>query len=142
MEQLISNLSILNINYLNNNLNENQNLILYLYLFSHTHWLNLDPCGICTASIVYMLILYGMWATSRAVIYPWMGFSIFGILNYALFNSLAIFCMYIHFKVMTTNPGAVPKDAKPLPNSDSGHENHNTETRSVNKLDESSHKQL
>lgn len=56
-----------------------------------------------------------------------MGFSLFGIINIVLFNSVCLLAAYSHFQgkikkyasiliilAMTTDPGAVPRDARPL----------------------------
>lgn len=48
------------------------------------------------------------------MILPWLGFSILGVLNIILFNTVSIIALYSHLKTMTTNPGAVPKTARPL----------------------------
>lgn len=77
-------------------------------------WINNEPCGLFCGSITYFLILYGMYATTLGVIIPWLGFSLLGLLNILIFNGLSILTMYTHFKTMTTDPGAVPKDARPL----------------------------
>eukprot|EP01033_Poteriospumella_lacustris_P011073 gene11073-7878_t len=66
--------------------------------------------------MTYVLVIYGMYATTFGVIIPWLGFSLFGLLNILVFNGLSLLTIYTHFKTMTTDPGAVPKDARPLPN--------------------------
>lgn len=78
-------------------------------------WINLDFCGIFCGFTTTGLIMYGMFVTTKFVILPWLGFSIFGLLNILLFNSAAVLAAYSHFAAMTTDPGAVPKGANPLP---------------------------
>lgn len=101
-------------------------------------WINLEPCGLFCGSITWFLIGYGMYATSFAVIVPWLGYSWFGILNLILFNASSLIALYAHIQskfltyltllcifhlstfsqfyviAMITNPGAVPKAARPL----------------------------
>jgi len=67
-------------------------------------------CGCMT----WLLLFYGMYATTAGVILPWLGFSLAGIINLIVFNSLSLTAMYSHIKVMTTDPGSVPTKALPL----------------------------
>lgn len=82
--------------------------------YGNTQWINLDPCGLFCGCMTYFLLAFGTYATSKFVIIPWMGYSPLGLLNLVLFNIFTILGAYSHFKAMTTDPGAVPKDAKPL----------------------------
>ncbi len=43
-----------------------------------------------------------------------MGYTLQGFFHLVAFNSVCILAMYCHYKAMTTDPGAVPKDALPL----------------------------
>lgn len=91
------------------------------------HWLNLDCCGLVCAFFTYFLHVFGVYAVCFVLIPPWMSYadengvrslSFFGQLNRALFIAIAIMAVISHFKAMTTDPGAIPPDAKPLPDPD------------------------
>jgi len=88
------------------------------------HWLNLDCCGLVCASLTYMLHAYGVYSFGWILLPPW--FSVmdedgyreltFGcIFHRTLFITIAALAVFAHFKAMTTDPGAVPPDANPLP---------------------------
>lgn len=88
------------------------------------HWLNLDCCGLICASLTYMLHMYGIYAFGWILLPPW--FSIMDEDGYrtlsfgctfhrTLFILIASLAVFAHFKAMTTDPGAVPPDANPLP---------------------------
>jgi ribosomal protein L40E len=88
------------------------------------NWLNVDCCGIVCAIITYLLHLYGVYATCLILIPPWMStisedgvrtISFMGQLNRTAFTLIAWLAIYAHFKAMTTDPGAVPPDAQPIP---------------------------
>ena len=50
---------------------------------------------------------------------PWLGFSSFaGMFHSIAFNTLSVVAIYTHWQAMTTDPGAVPKEARPLPTDD------------------------
>lgn len=88
------------------------------------NWLNLDCCGLFCATVTYMLHFYGVYATCLILIPPWMStvsedgirtISPMGHLNRTAFTLIAVLAVYAHFKAMTTDPGAVPPDAQPVP---------------------------
>jgi palmitoyltransferase ZDHHC3/7/25 len=88
------------------------------------NWLNVDCCGLFCAAITYMLHMYGVYATCLILIPPWMStvsedgirsISPMGHLNRTAFTLIAVLAVYAHFKAMTTDPGAVPPDAQPIP---------------------------
>lgn len=88
------------------------------------HWLNMDCCGLFCAGLTYMLHLYGCYAVCTVLIPPWMSYladdgirklTIWGILNNVAFCLVAAMAIISHAKAMTTDPGAVPPDATPLP---------------------------
>ncbi|KAG7362191.1 DHHC palmitoyltransferase [Nitzschia inconspicua] len=96
------------------------------------NWLNMDCCGLVCASITYMLHLYGVYATCLILIPPWMStvsedgirtISPMGHLNRTAFTLVAVLAVYAHFKAMTTDPGAVPPDAQPIPEIDATMDN-------------------
>lgn len=88
------------------------------------HWLNLDCCGLFCAGFTYMLHCYGVYAVCVVLIPPWMSttdpessvrsLSVWGLFHQVAFPLVAILAVIAHFKAMTTDPGAVPPDAKPL----------------------------
>jgi hypothetical protein len=91
------------------------------------NWLNMDCCGLFCAAMTYSLHLYGCWVFCAVLIPPWMSYkgvdgirrlTIFGKLNCLMFVAIAIAATLSHFKAMTTDPGAVPPDASPLPDPD------------------------
>jgi hypothetical protein len=99
-------------------------------------WINNEPCGLICGCITYVLILYGQFAASVYIIAPWLGVAtLLGAPNLFLFNAVSVVAMYSHYKgtsmeqfvehcnhlrlqtdaAMTTDPGAVPRNAKPTP---------------------------
>ena len=101
------------------------------------HWFNVDCCGIFCALLTYGLHAYGVYCVCFVLIPPWMSYeydegdhdssmeqttarkirflSITGRFMTTLFTSAAFMAIAAHFKAMTTDPGAVPPDARPLP---------------------------
>ena len=87
-------------------------------------WLNLDCCGLFCALVTYGLHLYGVYAVCLILLPPWMSetdeegirtLTWGGHFHRCAFTAVAVLAMYAHFKAMTTDPGAVPPDAVPLP---------------------------
>lgn len=88
------------------------------------HWLNLDCCGLFCALFTYGLHVYGVYAVALILLPPWMStteestgirtVSLAGQLHRFAFTAIAVLAIISHFKAMTTDPGAVPPDAKPL----------------------------
>lgn len=88
------------------------------------HWLNLDCCGLFCALCTYALHAYGVYAVCWIMLPPWMGvtgedgvrrMSTSGRMHELSFCTVALLAVISHFMAMTTDPGAVPPDAKPLP---------------------------
>jgi len=78
-------------------------------------WLNTDPCGIICGSVTLILIAFAMYTTNTIILFPWYRSSpLASIVNLIIFNSLCILAAICHVLTMTTDPGAVPKDALPL----------------------------
>ena len=86
------------------------------------NWLNVDCCGLTCAVITYMLHAYAVYTVCVIMIPPWMStkdeegvrhLTTAGVLNQIAFTSCAVLAVLSHFYAMTTNPGAVPPDAKP-----------------------------
>lgn len=91
------------------------------------HWLNVDCCGFICAAMTYGLLGYGVYAVNFILLPPWMSYhgtdnirfmSVAGHFHQTLFCVLVSMAIVSHFKAMTTDPGAVPPDAKPLPDPD------------------------
>ncbi|GKZ01467.1 hypothetical protein MPSEU_001097300 [Mayamaea pseudoterrestris] len=95
------------------------------------HWFNYDCCGIVCALFTYMLHVYGVYCVCVVLVPPWMSefyeimtmdgstqktrfLTATGRFTSTLFCLLAFLACAAHFKAMTTDPGAVPPDARPL----------------------------
>jgi palmitoyltransferase len=88
-------------------------------------WLNWDCCGLFCAFFTYGLHLYGVYTVTQVLLPPWMSYqdeelhvrrlTIWGKLHTFAFTTIAILAVASHFKAMTTDPGAVPPDAEPIP---------------------------
>jgi hypothetical protein len=80
----------------------------------HRVWLNLDPCGVTCASLVWAIMLYSQAVVSADVIAPWLGaLSPAGAAHLLVFNGLAALALVCHARTMLSNPGAVPRAARP-----------------------------
>ena len=78
-------------------------------------WLNAEPCGVLCGCIVYLLLGYGSYVVSFKIISEWVGIlSLWGIFHFIGFNTCASLGVYSHWLAMTTDPGAVPQEARPL----------------------------
>jgi len=93
------------------------------------YWLNTDCCGLFCAGFTYSLHMYGCFAVCLKLLKPWFfddedGNNTWdrtiGTFHVVLFCSIAILACVNHFFAMTTNPGAVPPDATPLPDPETG----------------------
>jgi len=87
------------------------------------YWLNLDCCGLFCALFTYFLHVYGVYAVCWVLLPPWMSYkdeagtrhlSLAGVFHSLCFVFVAVMAVVSHFRGMTTDPGAVPPDAKPL----------------------------
>mmetsp|Transcript_9984 Transcript_9984/g.14128 ORF Transcript_9984/g.14128 Transcript_9984/m.14128 type:complete len:381 (+) Transcript_9984:119-1261(+) len=87
------------------------------------NWLNMDCCGLFCACITYFLHLYGAYAVCAKLVPSWMcslrsdgicHLSFWGFLHCSTFCIISFLAMASHFKAMTTDPGSVPPDAKPI----------------------------
>jgi hypothetical protein len=56
--------------------------------------------------MTWLLLYYGMFAVSKKLVIPWLGYSPLGLFILVTFNSLSLLAMYSHFAAMTTDPGA------------------------------------
>ena len=76
--------------------------------------------------MTYPLLGFGSFVVTFKLVGPWLGtFSFMGMLNIVLFNSLVFMSLLSHWKCMTTDPGAVPRDAQPLPTDMHEHDTEN-----------------
>lgn len=91
------------------------------------HWLNVDCCGLTCALITYLLHAYAVYTVCFIMIPPWMSIkgedgirylTTAGVFNRFAFTAIAVMACLSHFFAMTTNPGAVPPDAKPVQSPD------------------------
>ena len=105
------------------------------------NWLNLDCCGLFSAGLTYCLHLYGIYAVCFVMLPPWMSYyepsvtaavedfnnqtettahnsvrhmTWAGTLHATTFIAIAVMAIISHYLAMTTDPGAVPPDARPL----------------------------
>lgn len=113
------------------------------------YWLNLDCCGLFCAVFTYGLHLYAVYAVALILLPPWMSYkdettgerhmTLAGVLHRTLFTAIAAIAIISHFKAMTTDPGAVPPDAKPLdldePNNNSNSMDESTSSQAKGLLD-------
>eukprot|EP00804_Cyclotella_cryptica_P013834 CCRYP_018171-RA/>CCRYP_018171-RA protein AED:0.08 eAED:0.08 QI:62/1/1/1/0.33/0.5/4/849/588 len=88
------------------------------------NWLNVDCCGLVCAGLTYALHGFGCYAFGWILVPSgWTlvdedgnrELSMGGVLHRTLFLLIAFLAVSSHFKAMTTDPGAVPPDANPLP---------------------------
>lgn len=88
------------------------------------NWWNWDGCGLLCATITYSLHAFGVYAVTTVLIPPWMSvlvegatsrqLTVIGWFHTVSFTTWAVLAVLSHFTAMTTDPGAVPPDAKPL----------------------------
>ena len=103
-------------------------------------WCNQDPCGVVCAGVTWWLILYAQYAVNKVVIFDWMGLlSLTGLMNFVGFNATACLAMLSHIRAMITDPGAVPREALPLPDDEGLLENGTAGGVSSSALEEGKH---
>jgi hypothetical protein len=80
------------------------------------YWINADFCGVFCGCMTYVLLCYALYVVTFHLIQPWLGLlSFLGVANLLVFASLVMLACWSHYKCMTTDPGAVPLNARPLP---------------------------
>ncbi len=89
--------------------------------FGTRQWINLEPCGLLCGMMTWVLLLFGMYATSKYVIIPWLGYGVMGMFHLFSFNGASLFGVYCHMMTMLTDPGSVPKESVPLADDESEH---------------------
>ena len=73
-------------------------------------WFVHDICGMICVVITWMLVLYAEFVVCIVILFPNItNEPFYGLVNLAVFNSLAFLALASHFKSMTTDPGCVPK---------------------------------
>lgn len=89
-------------------------------------WLNVDCCGLICAVFTYFLHGFALYAVTIVLLPPWMShtttiegettrsLSIMGYLHTIGFLATTFLAVASHYTAMTTDPGAVPPDAKPI----------------------------
>lgn len=77
-------------------------------------WINTEISGLICGFSSWFFLIYGMYVTTFKIIWPLFGLGFLGIMNTFFFNTLSVVAIYSHWKAMTTDPGSVPLDAKPL----------------------------
>ena len=80
--------------------------------FSCRHWLSLDPCGLLCLSFSWSLHIFALFASGFTLIsHHLLAQLLYGIL-YVPLSLLALWSLFI---ACTTDPGAVPMGARPIP---------------------------
>jgi len=74
-------------------------------------WVRSDMCGLFSAGLTVVLILFAQLVIVKVVILPWLGFS----LHVLLFTSLTMLALICHSRAQFTDPGAVTWDQIPPP---------------------------
>mmetsp|Transcript_35126 Transcript_35126/g.45105 ORF Transcript_35126/g.45105 Transcript_35126/m.45105 type:complete len:440 (-) Transcript_35126:213-1532(-) len=82
--------------------------------FGSTFWFNVNECGIICVLLAYGVIIYAQAVVTISILYPWHNPKFLTIFQTVLFNTIAELAKVSHWRAMTTDPGAVPKEAIPL----------------------------
>jgi palmitoyltransferase len=79
------------------------------------YWLNVDPCGLICAGMVYGLTLFSQAVVTAHVLGPWLAAAAPGAYaaHAAAFNGLGVLTLLCHMRAMLSNPGAVPAASRP-----------------------------
>ena len=80
--------------------------------FDARHWLSLDPCGLICLSFSYSLHIFALFASGFTLIRHHLAAQL---LYGTLYVPLSFMALWSLFAASTTNPGAVPMGARPLP---------------------------
>jgi hypothetical protein len=80
----------------------------------HQQWLNMDPCGLLCASLVWAIVLYCTSVVDGVVLLGWYAASpLAGFTHFLFFNLCASLALASHARAMLSNPGAVPTASRP-----------------------------
>ena len=84
--------------------------------FDAKYWFHKDlVCGMPCAGGCHWILSGCAFAGTVNIIYPWLGFSSAGVISLTLFNGWLFLAAVSQYRCMTTNPGAVPREAIPPP---------------------------
>eukprot|EP00639_Heterosigma_akashiwo_P008197 CAMPEP_0194601344 /NCGR_PEP_ID=MMETSP0292-20121207/28958_1 /TAXON_ID=39354 /ORGANISM="Heterosigma akashiwo, Strain CCMP2393" /LENGTH=300 /DNA_ID=CAMNT_0039463297 /DNA_START=76 /DNA_END=979 /DNA_ORIENTATION=+ len=83
--------------------------------FGARFWFNFDECGIACVLVAYSVIVYSQAIVTFVILNPWSNPDISTIFQALLYNGLAELAKISHWRAMTTDPGAVPKEAQGVP---------------------------
>lgn len=75
-------------------------------------WLCTDTCGLVCASLTFFLIVFSMYTMTNQVMAT---VTVLPGLHVVAFNAVGVMAVVSHLKAMLSDPGAVPKNAEPLP---------------------------
>mmetsp|Transcript_2623 Transcript_2623/g.3043 ORF Transcript_2623/g.3043 Transcript_2623/m.3043 type:complete len:338 (-) Transcript_2623:1001-2014(-) len=82
---------------------------------SDSNWLNTECCGLVCACVTYALLLFAEYAMVFVILDPWfVDGSNSGYIHSSIFSVIVVLAIVSHLKAMTTDPGAVPRDAMPI----------------------------
>jgi len=70
------------------------------------YWVRSDPCGLFSANLTVLLILYAQFVVIKILLLPWYGFG-FHVLLYLITSALALIS---HTRAQFSDPGAVPEN--------------------------------
>eukprot|EP00462_Mataza_sp_D1_P022674 CAMPEP_0175131226 /NCGR_PEP_ID=MMETSP0087-20121206/6427_1 /TAXON_ID=136419 /ORGANISM="Unknown Unknown, Strain D1" /LENGTH=310 /DNA_ID=CAMNT_0016413497 /DNA_START=16 /DNA_END=948 /DNA_ORIENTATION=- len=74
-------------------------------------WIRSDPCGIFSASLTVVLVLYAQFVVVRVLLLPW-----YGVCPHIIFYTLcSILSIVSHCRAQFMDPGAVPKNPASMP---------------------------
>ena len=81
--------------------------------FDSQQWLNRDVIGLTCAGAVYLLVCFAAYALNTHMLWPWLGWSVGGVLHTGGSSALLLLAVVAHVRAVLTDPGTVPKDASP-----------------------------
>lgn len=87
----------------------------YGTMYGKKYWLVKHPAGLLCATMVHFLTVGSLYVLDVLVVPSYLGLGVRGILHIIVSNVLLILSLIAHWNAMTTDPGAVPKNARPLP---------------------------
>ena len=80
----------------------------------HKQWLNVEPCGLICASLVWVIVLYCASVVNGVVLLGWYSdHPVQGWLHFFVFNLCASLALASHARAMLSNPGACPTSSRP-----------------------------
>ena len=80
----------------------------------HKQWLNMEPCGLLCASLVWVIVLYCAAVFNGVVVLGWYAEApLQGAAHFLAFNLCASLALACHARAMLSNPGATPATSRP-----------------------------